>query len=96
MIDLDRTSPTYATQIATITVPYGAQDIAVGPDSRRLYVTLADGKTVEVIDTATHAVLGYFTRPGSGPMAVGPDGTLYFTDPTTGKTHAVTVGNVNL
>ena len=96
VLDTDRSSATYNTQIGHIAVPYGAQDVAISPDSRRLYVTLADGKTVEVIDTATHAVLGYFTRPGSGPMAVGPDGTLYFTDPTTGKTHAVTVGNVNL
>ena len=83
VLDTDRSSATFNTQIGHIAVPYGAQDVAISPDSRRLYVTLADGKTVEVIDTATHSVLGYFTRPGSGPMAVGPDGTLYFTDPTT-------------
>ena len=47
---------------------------------------------VEVIDTGTNAVLGYFTKPGSGPMAVGPDGIVYFTDPATGRIHAVTVG----
>ena len=96
VLDTDRSSATYNTQIGHIAVPYGAQDVAISPDSRRLYVTLADGKTVEVIDTATNSVLGYFTRPGSGPMAVGPDGTLYFTDPTTGKAHAVTVGSVSV
>ena len=96
VLDTDRNSATYNTQIGHIAVPYGAQDVAISPDSRRLYVTLGDGKTVEVIDTATHSVLGYFTRPGAGPMAVGPDGTLYFADPATGKTHAVTVGSINV
>jgi DNA-binding beta-propeller fold protein YncE len=67
--------------------------VAVSRDSRRLYVSLADGKTVEVIDTATNAVLGYFTVPATGAMTAAPDGTLYFTDYANGKTYAVTVGS---
>jgi YVTN family beta-propeller protein len=92
VIDTDRSSPTYNTVIGHFSAPYGAQEVAVSADGRRLYISLADGKTVEVIDTSTNAVLGYFTKPGAGAMAVGPDGTLYFTDPATGRMHAVTTG----
>ena len=66
--------------------------MTVSADSRRLYISLSDGKTVEVVDTATNAVLGYFTKPSSGAMTTGPDGTLYFTDYANGKVYAVTVG----
>jgi len=57
-----------------------------------LYVSLSDGRTVEVVDAASNTVLGYFTKPTSGPMTVAPDGTLYFTDYANGKVYVVTVG----
>ena len=74
----------------------GAQDVAVGPDGRRLYVTWPTVKTVEVIDTATHAVLGYFTAdPVLGPWPSGRTATSTSPTPRPEKTHAVTVGNAS-
>ena len=93
VVDTNPASPTYNTQIGQIAVPLGVQGVAVSPDCRRLYVSLSDGKTVEVIDTASNTVLGYFTKPSSGSMTVAFDGTLYFTDYAKGKLYAVTVGS---
>ena len=76
MIDSDPTSSTYNTQIATIALP-GATDVAFSPDSRRAYILMNDGKTVRVVDTATSAVVGYFTVPGANSIAVAPNGTVY-------------------
>jgi YVTN family beta-propeller protein len=85
VIDTDPTSDTYNQEIARITVPDGAYDVAVSPDVTRVYVTHSDGKTVTVIDTGTNAVVDTFTTDdsaGSGTraIAVGRDGTLYITD----------------
>jgi YVTN family beta-propeller protein len=97
VLDTDPASATYNTQIATITVPAGAQDIAVSPDGTRAYVTESDGKTVTVIDTATNTVLGSFTTDQTGggytvrSIAVGPDGTVYVTDSADGKIYASTL-----
>jgi YVTN family beta-propeller protein len=93
VIDTDPTSPKYNTQIGQIAVPYGAQDIAVSPDSSRLYITLADGKTVEVVDTASNSAVGYFSRPSSGLLTVGPDGNVYFIDSANATVYIVTVGS---
>uniref|UniRef100_UPI0034E1DD11 beta-propeller fold lactonase family protein n=1 Tax=Mycobacterium sp. OAE908 TaxID=2817899 RepID=UPI0034E1DD11 len=92
VIDTDPASPTYNTQIGQIAVAYGAKDIAVSPDNSRLYVTLADGATVEVFDTASNTALGYFVKPSSGSLTVGPDGTVYLTDYANGTVYSVTVG----
>lgn len=55
--------------------------LAISPDSKRLYVTTADGK-VSVIDTATRAVVGTHTVSGvPGAVSVSKDGTkVYVTD----------------
>ena len=53
-------------------------DVAVSPDSRRVYVT-ASGGTVSVIDTTTHAVSGpYAAGPAATGIAVSPDGTRLY------------------
>ena len=95
VIDLDRTSPTYAKQIATITVPPGAQDIVVGPDGRA-YVTHNGGESITVIDTATNTIVGYIDTSQIGgyyALAVAPNGKLYITDYADDVVYAVTVGN---
>ena len=96
VIDIDRNSATYNTQIGEIAVPDGVVDVAVSPDSSRLYVSLADGRTVEVIDTATNTVVGYFTKPAPGALTVSPNGTVYVTDSANGKAYAVTVGSLSV
>ena len=98
VIDTDPASGTYNETIATITVPDGAQDVAVSADGSRAYVTHSDGKTVTVIDTATNQVIGTFTTDqnstaGSQYITVGSDGRLYITDQADGTTYAVTVGD---
>ena len=97
-LDTDPTSATYNQQIATITIPGGAQDVAVSPDGRA-YVTNLDGKTVTVIDTATNTVIGSFitdqgSNGGTRDIAVGPDGTIYITDASDGMLYVVTVANL--
>ena len=98
VIDTDPASGTYNKTIATITVPDGAQDVAVSADGSRAYVTHSDGKTVTVIDTTTNQVIGTLTTDqnstvGSQYITVGPDGRLYITDQADGTTYAVTVGD---
>jgi len=95
VIDLDRTSPTYATQIATIAVSPGAQDIVVGPDGRA-YVTHNGGESVTVIDTATNTVVGYIATSHIGgyyALTVAPNGKVYMTDYADDVVYAVTVAN---
>ena len=102
VIDVDRTSTTYGTQLATVRLPEGAHDVAISADGDLLYVSGADGRTVSVIDTSTYAVLGTFvTDPDGSPsgtygpyrfLLVDPDtaGTLYVTDYADGAVYAVT------
>ena len=65
VIDTNPLSPTFNKQIGQIAVAYGAWTLPLAWTARA-YVALADGKTVEVVDTATNSVLGYFTSPSSG------------------------------
>jgi YVTN family beta-propeller protein len=95
VIDTKPGSPTYHTQIATITVPPGAQYMRVSPDGRA-YVVHDGGKTVTVIDTATNTVIGSISSDQIGgeyaALAVGEDGTLYFTNYADNAVYAVTTG----
>jgi YVTN family beta-propeller protein len=98
VIDTNPASATYNTRIATITVPDGAQDVAVSPDGTRAYVTQSDGKTVTVIDTRTNTVIGTVTTDqnpttGAGSIAIGTDGILYVTDPSDGTLYAVSLSS---
>jgi len=84
VIDSDPTSAaTYNTQIASIALA-GAQDIAFSADSARAYVTMSDGKTIAVINTATNTVIGSFVtdqNPTGAYRTVAVVGsTLYVTD----------------
>jgi DNA-binding beta-propeller fold protein YncE len=101
VIDVDPSSTTYGTELATVRLPEGAQDVAISADSDLLYVSGADGRTVSVVDTATYGVLGTFvtdpngsTSGAYGPyrsLIVDPDtGTLYVTDYSDGTVYAVT------
>ncbi|MFV9457129.1 Ig-like domain-containing protein [Rhodococcus sp. NM-2] len=102
VIDVDPSSATYGTQLATIRLPEGAHDVAISADGDLLYVSGADGRTVSVVDTSTYAVLGTFvtdpdgsTSGSYGPyryLLVDPDtaGTLYVTDYADGAVYAVT------
>ncbi|MEN0133586.1 MAG: YncE family protein, partial [Rhodococcus sp. (in: high G+C Gram-positive bacteria)] len=100
VVDVDPSSTTYGTQLATARLPEGAQDVAISADGDLLYVSGADGRTVSVLDTATCTVLGTFmtdpdgsTSGAYGPyrfLLVDPDtGTLYVTDYTDGTVYAV-------
>ena len=95
VIDLDRTSPTYATQIGTIAVAPAAQDIVVGPDGRA-FVTHSGGESITVIDTATDTVVGHIATSHVGgyyALTVAPNGKVYMTDYADDVVYAVTVGN---
>ena len=95
--DTDRTSPTYNTHIATVTVPDGAQYVKVSADNTRAYVVHNGGKSVTVIDTATNTVIGSINSSQIGgdyaALSVGPDGTLYFTNYANDTVYAATVGS---
>jgi YVTN family beta-propeller protein len=107
VIDTDPTSATYNTEIARITVPAGAQDVALSPDGKTAYVTSWDGKTVTLIDTTSNTVINSFTtdQTSAGPRSIGfygdgyftrfvtvaPDGTLYISDYADGKAYVATV-----
>jgi YVTN family beta-propeller protein len=99
VIDTDNTNPqsaTYNTQIATITVPAGAHYVKFSPDGSRAYVAHDGGKTVTVIDTATNTVIGSILSSQIGgdyaALAVGPNGTLYFSNYANNAVYAVTPG----
>jgi YVTN family beta-propeller protein/VCBS repeat-containing protein len=66
VIDTKPGSLTYNKQIATITVPAGAQYLKVSPDNSRAYVVHDGGKMVTVIDTATNTVIGSITSDQVG------------------------------
>ena len=72
VIDTQPGSVNYNKEIARIVVPLGVQDVAVSPDSTRLYVTSGDGKTVTVVNTANNAIVGTFTtdQTSSGGRAI--------------------------
>ncbi|MGW5073465.1 hypothetical protein [Rhodococcus sp. NPDC004095] len=101
VIDVDRSSANYGTQLAAVRLPEGAQNVAISADGRLLYVSGADGRTVSVVDASNYAVLGTFvTDPDSstsefyGPyrsLIVDPGtGTLYVTDYADAAVYAVT------
>jgi YVTN family beta-propeller protein/VCBS repeat-containing protein len=95
VIDLERSSPTYATQIGTIAVPPGAQNIVIGLDGRA-FVTHSGGESVTVIDTATDTVIGHIATSHIGgyfALAVAPNGKVYMTDYADDVVYAVTVDN---
>ncbi|MFN3006305.1 beta-propeller fold lactonase family protein [Mycolicibacterium wolinskyi] len=99
VIDSDPTSATYNTEIARITVPDGAYDVAFNHDGSRAYVTHSDGKSVTVIDTATNSVVGTFSTDqnsatGSRTIAVGSDNTLYIADYYDNSLYASVFGTV--
>jgi YVTN family beta-propeller protein len=97
VIDTDRTSPSYNTQIATITVPAGARYVDFSADNTRAYVVHNGGNSVTVIDTATNTVIGSITSDQIGgdyaALSVGPNGTLYFTNYSNDTVYAATVGS---
>ncbi|MBV6757782.1 Ig-like domain-containing protein [Rhodococcus opacus] len=102
VIDVDPSTTTYGTQLATVRLPEGAQDVAISADGDLLYVSGADGRTISVIDASTCAVLGTFVTDPDGStsgqygpyrfLLVDPDtgGTLYVTDYADGAMYAVT------
>ena len=98
MIDTDPTSTaTYNTQIASIAL-LGAQDVAFSANSTRAYVTMSDGKTITVINTATNAVIGSFVtdqNPSGGNRTVAVSGnTLYVADDGDNTMYAVNLSTV--
>lgn len=86
-----------STEIASITVPAGANDVVFSPDGKRAYVSHEGGQKVTVIDTATNTVIGTITSDQIGgdyaSFTAGPDGTLYFTSYANGTVSAVTVSD---
>ncbi len=100
VIDTNPASADYNTQIATITVPAGADRVVVSADNERAYVLHQGGKTVTVIDTATNTVIGSIASSQIGgdyaAMTIGPNGTLYFTNYANNAVYAVTVGDASI
>ncbi|WP_246228737.1 DUF5074 domain-containing protein [Mycolicibacterium psychrotolerans] len=98
VIDTTPGSLDYNTRIATIMVPVGAQYLMVSADGTRAYVVHEGGKTVTVIDTATNMVIGSIASSQLGgdyaAMAVGPNGTVYFTNYANNAVYAVAPGEM--
>jgi DNA-binding beta-propeller fold protein YncE len=95
VVDINPASATYNEMTARLT----GGGSAVSPDGSRRYVLQADGKTVNVYNTATNAVIGSFvtdqgSAAGARSIAVGPDGTVYVADAGDNKVYIVTVGSV--
>ncbi|MGW4340434.1 YncE family protein, partial [Rhodococcus koreensis] len=98
VIDIDPASTTYGREITTVRLTGHAQDLALSADGSRAFVTLGDGRTVAVIDTATHTVVGTFVTDEDGSATpYGPlrnvllsGDTLYVTDYADGAVYAVT------
>jgi DNA-binding beta-propeller fold protein YncE len=84
VIDTKPGSPTYNTQIATITVPSDAQYMKVSNDNKRGYVVHNGGKTVTVVDLTNNTVIGSISSSEVGgdyaALVVDDDGTLYFSN----------------
>jgi len=97
VIDTKLGSPTYNTQIATITVPAGAQYMIVSPDNRRGYVVHEGGKLFTIVDLTTNTVIRSVTSDQVGgdyaALAIGSDGTLYFTNYPKNAVYAVAPGS---
>ena len=66
VIDTKPGSSTYNEQIATITVPSGAQYLAVSADNTRAYVVHSGGQFVTVIDLSTNTVVGTIASEQTG------------------------------
>jgi YVTN family beta-propeller protein len=101
VIDIsDPSSPTYNKEIATIPIAAGAWNVATNSDGSLVYVTLSDGKTVTVIDTASNTVIGRLTTDQSGvgvrSISVGANDMLYVTDGYDGTIYAVTLGGTTV
>lgn len=98
MIDTDPASTTYGREITTVRLTGHAQDLALSADGSRAFVTVGDGRTVAVIDTATHTVVGTFvTDEDTSATPYGPlrnvliaGDTLYVTDYQDGAVYTVT------
>ncbi|HTI73861.1 MAG TPA: beta-propeller fold lactonase family protein, partial [Mycobacterium sp.] len=93
VIDTAPGSATRSTELAVIT----ERSSALSPDGSRRYDARSDGKTVDVYDTGSNALIGSFAtdqNAGSGPrsIAVANNGTVYVTDMSDNKVYAVTVG----
>ncbi|MGV9867426.1 outer membrane protein assembly factor BamB family protein, partial [Rhodococcus koreensis] len=98
VIDIDPASATYGTTLENVRLTGDAQDLALSPDGSRAFVTVGDGRTVAVIDTATNTVVGTFVTDEDGAVS-GPYGplrnvllagdTLYVTDYQDGAVYAV-------
>jgi len=100
VIDTDPTSTaTYNTQIGLIAL-VGAQDIAFSANSTRAYVTMSDGKTITVLNTATNTVIGSFVTDqnstGAYRSVVVQGNTLYVADGGDNTVYAVNLGTVVL
>jgi DNA-binding beta-propeller fold protein YncE len=83
------------TEIAVI----AGRTTALSPDGSRRYVLQADGRTVNVYNNATSAVLGSFTTDqnastGARSIAVAADGKVYVADAADNKVYVVTVGTI--
>ncbi len=100
VIDTQVGSATYNKEIARVVVPLGVHDVAVSKDSKQLFITSGDGKSVTVMNTATNRVVGSFAtdQTSSGGRAIDyylydwfyiysvPVFTRYITvDPVSGK-----------
>ena len=100
VIDTDPVSATYNTQIATITVPTGAQYMKVSADGTRGYVVHDGGKTVTVVDLTTNTVIDTIASSEIGgdyaALAISSDGTLYFSNYPNNAVYAVAAGSVNV
>ncbi|QSE82899.1 YncE family protein [Rhodococcus koreensis] len=98
VIDIDPASATYGTTLENVRLTGDAQDLALSHDGSRAFVTVGDGRTVAVIDTATNTVVGTFVTDEDGAVT-GPYGplrnvllagdTLYVTDYRDGAVYAV-------
>lgn len=78
----DSTTP--PTVVAVIPLDFYPGQIAVSPDSRRVYVADFWHNTVRVVDTSTNTVTGSLLLGGSAgeplAMALSPNGNLYVAD----------------
>lgn len=94
VVDLSPTSPTYNTEVATIT----GSASALSPDGARRYDLQNDGKTVHVYDATSGAVIGQFATdasPAAGgvrAITVGADGRIYIADAADSAVYIVTPG----
>ena len=104
VVDIDSTSGTYNTVIASVTVGNSTRLMAITPDDSRLYVADEQSSSIYVVDTATNTVSTILSPVGLNlpeALAITPDGTrLYVThwgatlnvldiDPGSGSYHSI-------